>query len=83
MIGQGKFSMWNSKYGIILFVESGMSSLVSGKRLKECGIPLKIGIQNSSSNGKDLDPVPGIRKPRCGILNPRLSSIPLHYMDNY
>ena len=37
-----------------------------------------IGIQNPGFNDKDWNPVPGIRNPRRGIQNPRLSWIPLH-----
>ena len=45
----------------------------SGKRLLvESGIPLRIGI-NQSSTEKHWNPVPGIRNSRCGIQNPRLS----------
>ena len=50
----------------------------SGKQLKESGIPLTIGIQNPSSTDKDWNPVPGIRNPRRGIQNPRLSWISLY-----
>ena len=44
----------------------------------ESGIPLAIGIQNPRSTGKDWNPVPGIRNPRRGIQNPKLSGIPLY-----
>ena len=47
----------------------------SGIQLKESGIPLTIGIQNLSSTDKDWNPVPGIRNPRSGIQNPKLSWI--------
>ena len=47
-------------------------------QLKESGILPRIGIQISSSTDKYWNPVPGIRNPRCGIQNPRLSWIPLH-----
>ena len=47
-------------------------------QLKEFGIPVTIGIQNPSSTVKYWNPVPGIRNPRCGIQNLRLSWIPLH-----
>ena len=52
--------------------------LETGIQLKESGIPLTIGIQNPSSTDKYWNPVPGIRNPRCGIQNTRLSQIPLH-----
>ena len=48
-------------------------------RNPESGIILTIGIQNPSSTDKDWNPVPGIRNPRRGIQNPRLSWIPLHW----
>ena len=47
-------------------------------QLKEFGIPVTIGIQNPSSTDKYWNPVPGVRNPRCGIQNLRLSWIPLH-----
>ena len=57
-----------------LLVESGSWALESeNTQLKESGTLLRIGIQNPSSTK-----VPGIRNPRCGIQNPRLSWIPLH-----
>ena len=56
-----KFCLWN--------LES--RALESEIQLKETGIPLTIGIQNSSSTVKDWNPVPGIRNPRRGIQYPR------------
>ena len=53
-------------------------ALESEMQLKESGIPLTIEIQNPTATDKDLNPVPGIRNPRRGIQNPRLSWIPLH-----
>ena len=50
----------------------------SGIQLKESEIPLTIGIQNPSSTDKDWNQVPGIRNPRRGIQNPRMSWIPSH-----
>ena len=50
----------------------------SGIQLKESGIPLTTGIQNSSSTDKNWNPVPGIRNPQRGIQNPRLSWISLY-----
>ena len=47
----------------------------SGIQLKESGIPLTIGIQNSSSTDKNWDSVPGIPNPQREIQNPRLSWI--------
>ena len=44
----------------------------------ESGIPLTIGIQNSSSTDKNCNPVPGIRNPQRGIQNARLSWISLY-----
>ena len=67
-LNPGNFSLWN--------LESWV--LESGIQLKESGILLKIGIQKPSSTDKDCNPVPGIRNPRDGIQNPRLSWIPLH-----
>ena len=48
----------------------------SGIPLEKSGISLTIGIQNRSSSDKDWNPVPGIRNPRRGFQNPRLSWIP-------
>ena len=48
----GKFCLWNPESWV----------LDSGIQLKESGIPLKIGIQNSSSRDKYWNPVPEIRK---------------------
>ena len=53
-------------------------ALESGIQLNESEIPRTIGIQILSSTDRDWDPVPGIRNPRSGIQNPRLSWIPLH-----
>ena len=53
-------------------------ALEFGIQYKESGIPLTIGIHNPSSTDKDWNPLPGIRNPRYGIQNPRLSWIPLH-----
>ena len=53
-------------------------ALESGIQLNESEIPRTIGIQIPSSTDRDWSPVPGIRNPRCGIQNPRLSWIPLH-----
>ena len=53
-------------------------TLDSRMQYKESGIPLMIGIRNPGFNDKDWNPVPGIRNPRRGIQNPRLSWIPLH-----
>ena len=50
----------------------------SGIQLRESGIPLTIGIQNPSSTDKYWNPVPGIRDPRRGVQNSRLSWISLH-----
>ena len=47
-------------------------------QLKESGILPGIGIQISNSTDKNWNQVPGIRNPRHGIQNPRLSWIPLH-----
>jgi len=49
----------------------GSLALESGIQLKECGIPLTIGIQNLSFNEKDWNQVPGIQNPRLGIWNPK------------
>ena len=52
---------------------------VAGIQLKGCGTLLRIGIQNPSSTiKKNWNQVPGIRNPRRGIQNPRLSWIALH-----
>ena len=64
----GNFCWWN---GISWALESGI-------QLKESGIPLTTGIQNSSSTDKNWNPVPGIRNPQRGIQNPRLSWISLY-----
>ena len=53
------------------------SEILSGIQLKESGIQLRIGIQNPSSTDKDWNQVAGIRNPRRGIQNPRLSWIRL------
>ena len=53
-------------------------ALESVIQLNEYEIPLTIGIQIPSSTDRDWNPVPGIRNPRYGIQNPRLSWIPLH-----
>ena len=55
-------------------------ALESGIQLNESEIPRTIGIQIPSSTDRDWNPVPGIRNPRCGMENPRLSWIPLHGM---
>ena len=44
----------------------------------ESGIPVTFGIRDQSSTDKDWNPVPGIRNPRRGIQNPKLSGIPLY-----
>ena len=64
----GKFSLMESESWV----------LESGLQLKESGIPLTIGIQNPSSTDKYWNPVSGIRNPRCGVHNPRLSWIPFY-----
>ena len=45
----------------------------------ESEIPITIGIQNRSSTDEDWNPVPGIRNPRCGIQNLRLSGLRRDY----
>ena len=50
----GNFCLWNPESW----------DLKSGIQLKESGIPLAIGIQNSSSTDKDWNPVPRIQNPR-------------------
>ena len=50
----------------------------SGIQFKESEIPLTIGIQNPSFTDKYWDTVHGIRNPRRGIQNSRLSWIPFH-----
>ena len=50
--------------------------------LMEFGIRLTIGIRNPSSTGKVRNLVPGIRNPRRGIQNQRLSWIPLHGVED-
>ena len=70
---QGNFCSWNPEYW----------ALQSGTHLKDSGIPLKIGIQNPSSSGKDWNSVSWIWNPRHGIQNPRLSWIPLHDEPNW
>ena len=70
--------------GKFLLVESGIrenqESLVLefGIQLKISGIPLTIGIQIPISTDKYWNPVPGIRNPRRGVQNPRLSWSFLH-----
>ena len=54
------------------------SEILCGINLKESGIQLRIGMQNPSSTDKDWNQVAGIRNPRRGIQNPRLSWIRLH-----
>ena len=60
----------------IVLAESGIFRGF-GIRNAAQGIPLTIEIQNPTSTDKDWNPVPGIRNPRRGIQNPRLSWIPL------
>ena len=64
----GNFCWWNGQSW----------ALESRIQLKESGILLTIGIQNSSSTDKNWNPVPGIRNPQRGIQNPRLSWISLY-----
>ena len=67
------------KSGKILLEEFQESwSLESGIQFKESEIPLTIGIQNPSFTDKYWDTVHGIRNPRRGIQNSRLSWIPFH-----
>ena len=61
----GKFCVCNYS------AESGKKIGEPGIQLKDSGILLTIGIQNSSSIDKDWNPVPG-------IWNPRPSWVPLH-----
>ena len=63
--------------GKFLLVESGILGL-SGIQLKESGIPLRLD-QNPSFTVKDWNTAPGIRNPRCGIQNPRLSWISFRF----
>ena len=65
---RGKMCLWNPESW----------ALESGIQLKKSGLPLTIEIQSPSSTDKDLKPVAGIRNPRRGIQNPRVSFIPLH-----
>ena len=64
--------------GKFLLVKSGTLDFEIQKQLKESRIPVTIGIRDPSFTDKDWNPAPGIRNPRRGILNPRLSWIPLH-----
>ena len=64
--GLGTVSPHVRESGKILLVESIIQP-------KESGIPLTKGIQNSSSTDKYWNLVPGIRSPRRGVQNPRLS----------
>ena len=49
----------------------------SGKRLKESGIPLTIGVRNPNSSDKNRDSSTWNSNLRRGIQNPRLPWIPL------
>ena len=69
----GKFCLWNREFW----------ALESGIQLKEFRIPLRIGIQNPSSTDEDWNQLSGIRNPRRGIQNPRLSWIPLIHGARY
>jgi len=64
--------------GKIMLENSESWALESGIQLNESEIPRTIGIQIPSSTDRYWNPVPGIRNPRCGIENSRLSWIPLH-----
>ena len=64
--------------GKIMLENSESWALESGIQLNESEIPRTIGIQIPSSTDRDWTTGPGIRNPRCGIENPRLSWIPLH-----
>ena len=61
----GKFCLWNPESWTL---ESGI----------QLGILLRIGIENPSTTDKDWNQVAGIRNPRHGIQNLRLSWLPLH-----
>ena len=54
-----------------------------GKQLKESGIQLATGPRNPSFTDKAGNPVPGIRNPRAGIQNRRLSWISLIGATSY
>ena len=75
----GTFCLFDLESGTIFLVQTRILGFWSRIQLKESGIPLRIGIRNPSSTGKES----GLRiwNPRCGIQNPRLfwiSWIPLH-----
>ena len=76
----GNFCLRNPESGNILLVESGINPGLWDPQYswKKTGILLRIGIQNTSFTVIDWNPVPGIRNPKRGIQNPRLSLIPLH-----
>ena len=68
----------NPESGKIMLENPQSWALESGIQLNDSEIPRTIGIQIPSTTDRDWNSVPGIRNPRCGIQNPRLSWIPLH-----
>ena len=76
---QGNFCWWNPESSKFLLSKPESWAL----ELKESGISLTIGIQNSSSTNREWNPVPEIRNPRCGTQTPRLFWLPLHWTKDY
>ena len=76
---QGKFCWWNPESSKFLLSKPESWAL----ELKESGISLTIGIQNSSSTNREWNPVPEIRNPRRGTKTPRLFWLPLHWTKDY
>ena len=75
----GNFCWWNPESSKFLLWKPESWAL----ELKESGISLTIGIQNSSSTNREWNPVPKIRNPRRGIQTPRLFWLPLHETKDY
>ena len=76
---QGNFCLWNLESGKILLAE--FKILGFGIRNTAQGIRNSTNdshAESNSSTDKDKGQVPGIRRPRQGIQNPRLSWIFLH-----
>ena len=73
-----KLCLWNPESGKYCLWNLESWALEPGIQLKEPRIPPTIRIRNPSSTDKDWNLIPGIRNPRRGVQNPRLSWIPLN-----